>query len=63
MSLAILGREEGLTTLKVDKENWVALRVRMAVWGSDGGPQGPRWPIYAPMAWIKWVEKKDGCHW
>ena len=31
--------------------------------GSDGGPHGPRWPIYVPMAWMKWVEKKDGCHW
>ena len=25
--------------------------------------QGLRWTIYAPMAWIKWVEKKYGCHW
>ena len=30
---------------------------------SDGGPGGPRWSNYAPMAWMKWVEKKDGCHW
>ena len=29
--------------------------------GPDWGPRGPRWPIYAPMAWMKWVEKKDGC--
>ena len=34
VSLAILGQEDGsLPTLKVDKENWVALGVRMAVWG------------------------------
>ena len=47
--------------LKVDKENWVALGVCMAVWGSDGCPWGPRWPLYTPLAWMKWVEKKDGC--
>ena len=28
--------------------------------GSDWAPRGPRWPIYAPMAWMKWVEKKMG---
>ena len=34
VSLAILGQEDGsLPTLKVDKENWVALGVCMAVWG------------------------------
>ena len=32
--LEILGQEEGpLPTLKVDKENWVAFGVCMAVWG------------------------------
>ena len=64
--MGIIGdfRERGrfLTTLKVVKDNWVALGVCMAVWGSDGGPQGFTWPIYTPMAWMKWVEKKDGCH-
>ena len=34
VSLAILGQEDGsLPMLKVDKENWVALGVCMAVWG------------------------------
>ena len=34
VSLAILGQEDGsLPTLKVVKENWVALVVCMAVWG------------------------------
>ena len=28
--------------------------------GSDWGPWGPRWPIYAPMTQMKWVEKKMG---
>ena len=56
-------RGRSLTTLKVDKENWVALGVCMVVWGSDGVPRDPRWPIYAPMAWMKWVEEKDGYHW
>ena len=55
-------RGRSLTMLKVDMENWVALGVCMAVWGSDGGPRGPSWPIYAPMVWMKWIEKKDGCH-
>ena len=34
-------RGRSLTMLKVDKENWVALGVCMAVWVSDGGPWGP----------------------
>ena len=25
-----------------------------------GAPQGPRWLIYAPMAWMKWVENRIG---
>ena len=28
--------------------------------GSDRGSQGPKWLIYAPMAWIKWVENRIG---
>ena len=28
--------------------------------GLMGAPQGPRWLIYAPMAWIKWVENRIG---
>ena len=24
------------------------------------GPPGSRWLIYAHLAWMKWVEKKDG---
>ena len=31
--------------------------------GFDWGPWGPRSQIYTPLAWMKWVEKKDGCHW
>ena len=27
-------------------------------WGSDGGLKGPKWLIYTPMVWMKWVEKK-----
>ena len=45
VSLAILGQEDGsLPTLKVVKENWVALVVCMAVWGVPGVPDGRSMP-------------------
>ena len=28
--------------------------------GSDGGPQGPRWPIHGPMQRVRWVERNKG---
>ena len=28
--------------------------------GSDGGPQGPRWPIHGPLPHVRWVEKRKG---
>ena len=41
-------------------EKLIIFWVCMVFGGSDGGPQGPKWLIYAPMAWIKLVEKKNG---
>ena len=59
MSLAILGQEDGsLPTFKVDNENWATLGYVWRFGESNGGPRGPRWSIYTPMAWMKWVEKK-----
>ena len=49
-----------LPTMRVDKENCVVLGICMVVWGVCQGPQGPRWLIYTPMAWMKWVEKRIG---
>ena len=28
--------------------------------GSNGGPQGPRWPIHGPMPRVRWVERRKG---
>ena len=46
---------------------WEWIRKIVSFWGyvwrfggSDRGPQGPRWLIYTPMAWMKWVEKRIG---
>ena len=29
-------------------------------WGSNGGPQGPIWPIRGPLSWVRWVERRKG---
>ena len=26
--------------------------------GSNGGPQGPRWPIHGPSTCVRWVERR-----
>ena len=28
--------------------------------GSNGVPQGPRWPIHGPMPRSRWVERRKG---
>ena len=28
--------------------------------GSNGGPQGRRWPIHGPLPQVRWVEKRKG---
>ena len=62
VSLAILGREDGsLPTFKVNKENWVAVGVCMAVWGVWWGPPGSQMADLRPhgmdeVGWEKrWV--------
>ena len=58
MALAILGQEDGsLPTWRVDKENWVVWEYIWRFGGSDGGTQGP---IGLIMAWMKWIEKRNG---
>ena len=29
-------------------------------WGSNGGPQGPIWPIHGPLSWVRGVERRKG---
>ena len=45
---------------KAAKENRLVLGVNIVVWGFNGGPQGPRWPIHGPMPWVRWVERRKG---
>ena len=49
MQLAVL-REYfwSLPSWRAAKENWLIFGVYIVVWGSNGGPQGPRWPIHGP---------------
>ena len=56
VALAILGQEDGfLPTWRVDKENFWGYLWQFG--GSDGGTQGP---IGLIMAWMKWIEKRNG---
>ena len=34
--------------------------VNIVVWGFNGGPLGPRWPIHGPMQRVRWVERNKG---
>ena len=45
------------------KESRTVLGVNIVVWGSDGGPQGPSWPIHGPWPWVRWVEKRKRFIW
>ena len=47
-----------LPSRKAAKENWLFLGVLFG--GSDGCPQGPRWPIHGPLPWARWVERRKG---
>ena len=63
-SLAILGQEDrSLPMLKVDKENWVALRLCLAVWGVWWGPPGSQIADIHPHGKDEVGWEKDGCHW
>ena len=56
--LAVL--RESLPSWKAAKENRLILGVNIVVWGFNGGPQGPRWPIHGPMQRVRWVERNKG---
>ena len=49
-----------LPSWKAAKENGLVLGVNIVFGGSNGGPQGPRWPIHGPMPRVSWVEKRKG---